>query len=86
MRAVPANSPRGFANTKGLSPKHNPGATAALGFRVKETSMDRYYTYRCTNDKLPQHLERIYESGDSVMFGSLAGRDWTLVCRRGGED
>lgn len=45
--------------------------------------MDRYYTYRCTNDKLPQHLVLIEEAGDVVMFGSLAGRDWTLVCRKG---
>ena len=42
------------------------------------------YLYRCTEDKLQQHLERIHEAGDSVEHAIYkGGRDYVLVVRRG---
>lgn len=45
-----------------------------------------FYVYRCTSDKLEHHLNRVAESGDMVVWPVFTGgRDWLLVCRRGGE-
>lgn len=42
-----------------------------------------YYTYRCTTDKLPMHIERIEEAGDQVVWPTfVGGRDWLLICRK----
>jgi hypothetical protein len=58
---------------------------------VKETFMaaspDQVtYLYRCTEDKLEQHLASIAEAGDIVEHVIFkGGRDYVLVCRRGQE-
>lgn len=44
-----------------------------------------FYVYRCTTDKLEQHLNRIADMGDEVLWPVfVGGRDWLLFCRRGG--
>lgn len=45
-----------------------------------------YYVYRCTTQQLEEHLNRIVSSGDEVVQPvHVGGRDWVIVCRRGGE-
>lgn len=41
----------------------------------------RWYTYRCTTEKLEHHLNRVQAGGD-VVFATqyMGGRDWLLVC------
>lgn len=44
-----------------------------------------HYLYRCTTDKLLQHLANIEESGDQVIWPVfVGGRDWLLICRKAG--
>ncbi len=46
-----------------------------------------FYVYRCTSDKLEHHLNRVVEAGDQVVWPVFTGgRDWLLVCRRGGSE
>lgn len=42
----------------------------------------RFYSYRCTTDKLEQHLNRIQSTGDELVSAHyLGGRDWILICK-----
>ncbi|NUQ88293.1 MAG: hypothetical protein HOQ43_07505 [Glycomyces artemisiae] len=41
------------------------------------------YLYRCTEQQLEQHLQRIAEEGDAVEHVIYkGGRDYVLVCRK----
>lgn len=41
------------------------------------------YLYRCTEQQLEQHLQRIAETGDAVEHVIYkGGRDYVLVCRK----
>lgn len=41
------------------------------------------YLYRCTTDKLLEHIARIEEAGDRVLSEHfVGGRDWVLVCSK----
>ncbi|HEY1179554.1 MAG TPA: hypothetical protein VGF17_25650 [Phytomonospora sp.] len=45
------------------------------------------YLYRCTEQQLEQHLQRIAEAGDSVEHVIYkGGRDYVLVCRKAESD
>jgi hypothetical protein len=42
------------------------------------------YFYRCTEQQLNDALQRIHESGDTLLQAVYkGGRDWVLVCRKG---
>lgn len=45
-----------------------------------------HYIFRSTLDKLPEHIQHITESGDTVVGDPtfVGGRDWVLLCRKGG--
>lgn len=44
-----------------------------------------YYLFRSTTAKLCDHLQHIAESGDTVVWPAfVGGRDWLLICRKGG--
>lgn len=46
------------------------------------------YLYRCTEQQLEEHLQRIADEGDAVEHVIFkGGRDYVLVCRKtGGQD
>ncbi|WP_232676673.1 hypothetical protein [Nocardioides sp. R-C-SC26] len=47
-------------------------------------TLNRYYPYRTTADKLEQAHEAVASSGDSVISAHhVGGRDWILLCRSG---
>ena len=42
-----------------------------------------HYTYRTTEDKLPDHLDRIADAGDTVLqIVYKGGRDYLVIARR----
>lgn len=45
----------------------------------------KHYVFRSTTDKLPEHMQHIIESGDTVVGEPtwVGGRDWVLLCRQG---
>jgi hypothetical protein len=44
-----------------------------------------FYIYRCTTQQLEQSLNNVVESGDTVVQPvHVGGRDWVLICRKGG--
>lgn len=44
----------------------------------------QFYMFRSTTEKLPEHMQHITESGDSVLDKTfVGGRDWVLLCRKG---
>lgn len=44
--------------------------------------LGRWYKWRSTTDKLDEHLNRIAESGDTVVsVHHVGGRDWVIICR-----
>lgn len=45
-----------------------------------------FYIYRCTTDKLADAMTSVIEAGDSIIQPAhVGGRDWVLICRKGGE-
>lgn len=41
------------------------------------------YFYRCTEQQLGDALDRIHESGDTLLQAVYkGGRDWVLICRK----
>ena len=48
----------------------------------------KHYVFRTTTDKLAESLQHIIESGDAVVADPVhvGGRDWVLLCRKGGPD
>jgi hypothetical protein len=45
------------------------------------------YLYRCTEQQLESHLQRIADAGDTVEHVIYkGGRDYVLVCRKAGPD
>lgn len=44
------------------------------------------YLYRCTEQQLEEHLQRIADEGDAVEHVIFkGGRDYVLVCRKTGD-
>lgn len=45
------------------------------------------YFYRCTEQQLGDALERIHESGDTLLQAVYkGGRDWVLICLKAGPE
>jgi hypothetical protein len=45
------------------------------------------YLYRCTEQQLEEHLQRVADAGDAVEHVIFkGGRDYVLVCRKAGDD
>lgn len=45
-----------------------------------------HYVYRTTTQKLPDALDAVVSSGDEVLWPVfVGGRDWLLICRKGGD-
>lgn len=41
------------------------------------------YFFRCTEDKLGHHLDRIAQAGDTLVQAVYkGGRDWVLFCKK----
>lgn len=44
------------------------------------------YLYRCTEQQLEEHLQRVADAGDAVEHVIFkGGRDYVLVCRKAGD-
>lgn len=45
----------------------------------------KHYVFRSTTEKLPEHVQHIRESGDTIIGDPtfVGGRDWVLLCRKG---